>query len=134
MKPLATLRILVVEDERQIRMLMRIVLEAAGATVIEADDGMTALRLLELEAGAVDVVVTDLGMPRIDGVALVAELALAWPALPVVVCSAQQVTDHVPGLAERVQGIIHKPFVPSELVRIVHDAIGSGTPSARAAV
>lgn len=134
MTPLTNIRILVVEDERQIRMLMRIVLEAAGAAVLEADDGVTALRLLELEAGAVDVVVTDLGMPRMDGVALIAELALVWPLLPVVVCSAQQVTDHVPGLAERVQGIVHKPFIPSEVVRIVHDSIGTDTPSIRAAV
>lgn len=131
--PLTNTRILLAEDERHVRMLLRVVLEAAGATVVEAEDGSRALRLLELETPAFDLVLTDLNMPNMDGEALVNALRVRWPELPVVVCSARTLPQSAPSLCGRVQGAVMKPFIPSELVRTLAQALASPSAVPRAA-
>jgi len=115
--PLTTCRVLVAEDERNVRMLLRVVLEAAGATVVEAEDGARALRMLELADQPFDLLLTDLNMPEMDGAQLVHHAQLRWPELRIVVCSARTLSQAAPGLTGRVEGTILKPFVPAELVR-----------------
>ena len=67
-----TARVLVVDDSRVIRMVLRSCLLSSDYLVDEADDGSSALRLLE--DGAYDVVVSDLAMPGVDGFGLLAAL------------------------------------------------------------
>lgn len=122
MKPLADITVLVAEDERPVRMLLRVVLESAGARVLEAEHGGVALRLLELHPD-VDVLCTDVNMPVVDGEKLVAEARRARPNLPVVACSALDLESSRPGLAQGVDAVVQKPFVPSDLVRAIDTAI-----------
>jgi CheY-like chemotaxis protein len=123
MKPLLGHTVLVVEDERGVRMLQRIVLEAAGAQVIEAEHGEQALRLLELHERTITDVLTDLNMPRMDGLALVTQIRMRHGHhLPIVVCTAAQYDRCAPGLTDHVQGIVRKPFVPAHLVQAIAEA------------
>lgn len=124
MRPLLGHRILVVEDERPVRMLLRVVLESAGATVVEAENGQQALRLLEVE-GLFDLLVSDMNMPELDGAGLVAAVRGRWGnAMPVLMCSAMDVIAQSPQLGPLVQGVISKPFSPPALVRAASLAAG----------
>lgn len=79
-------RVLVCDDEPDIRLLFRVAFEAAGAEVDEAVDGIDCLETL---AGTMpDLLVLDLYMPRCDGFAALQQIHAAWPDLPVVVVSA----------------------------------------------
>jgi two-component system cell cycle sensor histidine kinase/response regulator CckA len=78
---------LVVDDEEMVRHLVRRMLEPEVCRVMEAEDGETALRLIQLEGPAIDVVLTDLVMPGIDGFDIVRVLAENCPDLPVVCMS-----------------------------------------------
>ncbi|MCW2928441.1 MAG: response regulator receiver protein [Thermoleophilia bacterium] len=122
MKPLADITILIAEDERPVRMLLRVVLEAAGARVIEAEHGAVALRLLDLHP-EIDLLCTDVNMPILDGVGLVAATRQRRPQLPVIACTAMNVDDSYPTLAPMVDGVVQKPFVPSDLVRTIGAAL-----------
>ena len=132
MNPLAEITVLVAEDERPLRMLMRVVLEAAGARVIEAEHGAVALRMLQLHP-EIDVLCTDVNMPILDGAALCTLIRADRPRLPVVACSALDVTESHPQLAAHASAIVQKPFVPSELVRAIRVAALAGQTAMHAA-
>ena len=88
-----SVRVLVVDDEPRNRKLLRLLVEREGHTVLEASNGEAALRLLcGPSAKPVDVVLLDLMMPGIDGLAVLTELAEQGrlPALPVVVVTAME--------------------------------------------
>lgn len=76
--------ILVVDDEPDLRFLMRKLLERNGHTVVEASHGGHAMVVLEEDSG-IQVVITDLEMPRVDGYELVAHLRKHRPGIPVIV-------------------------------------------------
>lgn len=122
MQPLQDITILVAEDERPVRMLVRVVLESAGARVIEAENGAIALRLLDLHP-EVDVLCTDVNMPILDGAGLTLAARMRRPHLPVVACTAMDLDVSYPELARAVDGLVQKPFVPSDLVRAVGDVV-----------
>lgn len=115
--------VLVVDDEDDVRTLMRMILERSGIQVIEAPSGKTVPALL---AGhPVDVMVLDLRLPEIDGWEVLAGAREAGllDRRGVVVVSAQ--ID--PGTAARAeaagcQGWLRKPFRPEELVAAVRSA------------
>lgn len=79
-------RVLVCDDEPDIRLLFRVAFEAAGAEVTEAVDGLDCLD--SLEGTVPDLLVLDLYMPRCDGFAALQRIHASWPDLPVVVVSA----------------------------------------------
>src|SRR5688572_28882971 len=78
-------RILVVDDDARVRTTARILLEAAGYQVVEAESGGAALRVLKSEA--VEVVLTDILMPNTDGIELIHTLHRESPDLPIVAMS-----------------------------------------------
>jgi DNA-binding NtrC family response regulator len=79
--------VLVVDDESLVRTLVRRMLEPGMCAVVEAEDGESALRLIERGERAIDVVLTDLVMPGIDGFDIVTVLARHRPDLPVICMS-----------------------------------------------
>jgi DNA-binding NtrC family response regulator len=79
--------VLVVDDESMVRTLLRRMLEPGRYSVVEAEDGETALRLIERGDPAIDVVLTDLVMPGIDGSDIIAVLGRHRPDLPVICMS-----------------------------------------------
>src|SRR4051812_17100805 len=83
----AAASVLLVDDETAVRRFAARVLERAGYTVFEAVDGTEALDLLQNGAAAVDMVVSDIVMPRLNGVELMQALAASRPDLPVLLMS-----------------------------------------------
>ena len=80
--------VLVVEDEEALRGMIRRLLQREGYTVLEANNGADAIRLMQEATGpAVELVLTDLRMPLMGGRELAAALARSQPGLPVVVMS-----------------------------------------------
>ena len=79
-------RILVVDDEPSVRRFASRVLVEAGYLVEEAMDGVTALERVT-DGGRLDAVVSDIVMPRLNGVELVKALAVTHPALPIILMS-----------------------------------------------
>jgi two-component system cell cycle sensor histidine kinase/response regulator CckA len=98
-----TATVLVVDDESMVRTLVRRMLEPAVCAVVEAGDGESALRLIERGQPAIDVVLTDMKMPGIDGYDIVTVLARHRPDLPVVCMS---------GFASVAKDRLTVPFVP----------------------
>lgn len=76
-------RILIVDDEDEGRKLVAEWLQAAGFSVLQAASGAAALFMLETE-GTVDLLLTDLSMPKMDGVELIQQVRQGWPAMPVI--------------------------------------------------
>lgn len=122
MGPLSDTTVLVAEDERSVRMLLRIVLEASGARVLEADDGVQALRVLALHPDT-DLLCTDMNMPNLDGFGLIGEVRRRRPDLPIVACTAMDVANTGALVDAHVDACVQKPFVPADLVRAIGAAL-----------
>ena len=82
-------RVLVADDDPQMRRLIRSVLQREGFEVIEAGDGLDALETIE--RGGVDLLILDLDMPRLDGFGVLEELRaqMRTASLPIIVLNAQ---------------------------------------------
>src|SRR4051794_13584877 len=78
-------RILVIEDDRQVRVVMRVALEQAGHEILEADTGIAGLGILATRA--IDLVICDIKMREIDGIETIRRLRERWHAIPVLVVS-----------------------------------------------
>ena len=112
--------VLVVEDERDIRDLLRRFLERAGYSVLTAAAGAGALSLLD--SARVDLVLLDLGLPDIDGTEILTEVA---PGVPVIVLTARsELADRVTGLRLGADDYVIKPFSPTEVVLRVKAVLG----------
>ncbi|MBM2616368.1 response regulator transcription factor [Actinoplanes sp. LDG1-06] len=123
--------VLVVEDDRELRDLVRRYLERAGHRVRTTGSGAEALGWLA--GGGVDLVVLDLGLPDIDGLEVLAE-ARKEHEVPVVVLTARSgVDDRIDGLRRGADDYVTKPFSPTELTlrveAVLHRTRGGGTPS-----
>jgi two-component system cell cycle sensor histidine kinase/response regulator CckA len=110
--------VLLVDDEAPLRRLAAVALERAGHQVTQAEDGDSALELIEagLEPGAM---VSDIAMPGLDGVALARAARRHRPGLPVVLMSGY--AEAALGLSMERDGIVFlpKPYRPAELVAVV---------------
>jgi DNA-binding response OmpR family regulator len=76
--------VLVVEDDTDLRLLFGLMLSAAHFEVFEAADGLAGLRALEEHPGAIDVVLTDLGLPGLGGVELISRVRAARPTVKII--------------------------------------------------
>ena len=106
-------RILIVDDEAQIRRFLGIGLRAQGFEVIEASTARAGLDALAL--GAVDLMILDLGLPDLEGIEALRELR-AWSTVPVVVLSVRAAeTQIVAALDAGANDYVTKPFGVQEL-------------------
>ena len=106
--------VLVVEDDRDIREVLRRYLERAGHAVLSTGTGAEALRLLD---GQVDLVLLDLGLPDIDGMdVLMAARASANPVPTIVLSARSTVAERIEGLRSGADDYVTKPFSPAEVV------------------
>ncbi|RMD49087.1 MAG: response regulator, partial [Alphaproteobacteria bacterium] len=124
--------LLVVDDDPRIRVLLRRFLQRHGYRVTEARDGDHARRLL---AGlAFDLIVLDVMLPGIDGMALCRELRAAGLGTPILLLTARGETeDRIAGLEAGADDYLPKPFEPRELLARIHAILrrapsGPGTP------
>jgi DNA-binding response OmpR family regulator len=115
--------VLVVEDEREIRELLRRYLDRDGFGVLSAATGAEALEVL-IQAPP-DLVLLDLGLPDIEGMDV---LRTAAPHVPVIVLTARaDLEDRLAGLAEGADDYVVKPFSPTEVVLRVHAVLARGS-------
>jgi DNA-binding NtrC family response regulator len=115
-------QILVVDDEANMRKILGAMLAQVGYDVMAAGDGAEALEVLA--AHHIDVVVTDLRMPRLDGMGLLQKLRLASPTLPVIIITAHGTIEAaVQALKHGAFDFITKPFETIELRQVVAKAV-----------
>ena len=118
--------VLVVEDDRELREVVRRYLERAGHAVHTTGSGAEAMSVIA--GGGVDLVVLDLGLPDVDGLEVLAA-ARDGREVPVVVLTARsQVEDRIDGLRRGADDYVTKPFSPTELVlrvqAVLHRSLG----------
>ena len=116
-------KILVVEDEEQVRSLIVRLLQKRGYAVAQASDGRQALELVSGTITEYALVITDLIMPVMGGAALLRELRLLRPDLPFL-CMTGYSRDEVAagdGLADA--NLIEKPFTPASLLAHIDDIL-----------
>lgn len=107
-------RVLIAEDDERLRAMLSRGLRYAGFEVFEAGDGLVALE--QAQRLAPDLVVLDIGMPGLDGLAVCASLR-ATSAVPILMLTARgEVSDRVGGLRGGADDYVVKPFVFQELV------------------
>ena len=117
-------RILVVDDEELVRSLARAVLERAGHTVVEAEDGEDAVERFRRAPDKIVLVVLDMTMPRMSGVECLRELRAIRPDVPVLLSSGYNEQDAVARVAGRgLAGFLQKPYTVAELLQKVDEAL-----------
>jgi len=109
-------KILAVEDEYFVRSLVVETLQDAGHTVVDAPDGEEALSIVR-STDDIDLIVTDVRMPRLDGYALARSARELRPGLAVLFMTGYTGTNPPDGLDHA--KTLHKPFAPEELVKTV---------------
>jgi len=115
-------RILVVDDEPDMRWLVAGVLQAEGFEVVEAEDGQAALERVRAEAPA--AVILDLRMPRLDGMAALGELRALAPHVPVIMLTAYgDIPTAVQAMRLGAYDYLTKPFHNEDLVLTVRRAL-----------
>jgi two-component system, cell cycle sensor histidine kinase and response regulator CckA len=117
-------RILIVEDEGAVRRMAGRALAAQGYAVLEAENGADALEVLARADGPVDLVLTDVVMPILNGRELAERLAAERPRLRVLFMSGYTDDDVVRrGLLDPGAPFLQKPFVPADLARKVREVL-----------
>ena len=118
--------ILLVEDEGQIKLVAKAMLEELGFTVIEASDGKEALELYQKNSEGITLVLTDIGMPLMDGYELIRELKIINPDLPIIVSSGFGDTVVTSRIAqENIAGLISKPYRFDRLQDVLRGVVES---------
>lgn len=121
-------RVLIVDDEEDIREIVTMVLESEGYEVRAAADGLAALN--ELDAWAPDVILLDIRMPRMDGFAFAEEYGRRpGPRVPVIVITATH-DAAIPAADIGAAGYLPKPFLLEDLLTTVQGHVGLRPPSA----
>ena len=117
--------ILAVDDSASMRQMVAFTLKGAGYDVVEAVDGEDALG--KAKAGRFDLVVTDVNMPRKDGITLIKELRQLgdYKFTPMLMLTTESGTDKkMQGKAAGATGWIVKPFNPDQLLKTINKVLG----------
>ena len=111
-------RILLVDDQENIRILLNKILSSMGYGVLEAKDGEEAMKLVQI--GPIDLVITDLKMPEMDGIELTRAIRRIEPDLPIIVYSAYRFIDTAPvALKAGANDYLAKPFLRTKIEQTV---------------
>jgi PAS domain S-box-containing protein len=119
-------RILVVDDEAAVRTVVARMLQAEGYELLGARDGQEALRYLDQVAGSIDVVITDLIMPVMDGYELTEELARSYSRVAVIWMSGHpRETETRHSAAHLADAFLQKPVSPEVLLQTIAQVLHS---------
>ncbi|SDB03183.1 two-component system, chemotaxis family, response regulator CheY [Desulfonatronum thiosulfatophilum] len=116
-------RIMTVDDSSSVRQMVGFTLKDAGYEVIEAVDGKDALGKL---SGTVDMIITDLNMPNMDGIELIRQVRAlpAYKFVPIVMLTTEsQAEKKQVGKDAGATGWIVKPFKPEQLLAVVKKVV-----------
>src|SRR6266851_3819878 len=115
--------ILVIEDDSELRQVLRLTLGAAGYEVKTAIDGKAAEGLFRSQPP--DLVITDIYMPNKDGLEVIMELRASFPQTQIIAISGQVSTKNMLPVASTLGAAraIPKPFTPDELLQAVEEVL-----------
>ena len=116
--------VMTVDDSASVRQMVSFTLRGAGYRVIEATDGEDAVRKLQ---GPVQLILTDLNMPRMDGIDLIKSIRgmSAYRYTPVIMLTTEsQAAKKQEGKAAGATGWIVKPFNPQQLLAVLKKVLG----------
>jgi DNA-binding NtrC family response regulator len=117
--------VLLVDDERCVRLALECALVQAGYSVLVAEDGQEGLELFQTHQDAISIVVTDLEMPRLSGPLLAREVLQKRPALAILYMSGGNGLDF--STKEQVpsnQAYLQKPFAIADFLAVVKQIVG----------
>ncbi len=117
------MRILLTEDDDSVRAFVSRALELDGHDVEAACNGVEAMEQLTEKSGGFDLLVTDVKMPMMDGIALAHETASRWPGLPILLMTgfADQ-RERAQDLANVIRDVVTKPFTLQQIRDAVSEA------------
>ena len=120
-------RVLIVDDEESMRMLVARAIAMDGHQTETAQDGAEALEILTREQGRFDLLLTDIQMPVMDGIALALATARDFPKLTILLMTgfADQ-RERAHGLNAIAHDVISKPFSVADIRTAVADALAAG--------
>jgi two-component system cell cycle response regulator CpdR len=122
-------RILLAEDDDGVRAFVSRALAHVGHEVVEAEDGGLASEVMQEEMGRFDLLLSDIKMPVMDGIALALNVASAWPEVTIVLMTgfADQ-RERAHGLDQLIYDVIPKPFTLAQVLEKVDDALNGRPP------
>lgn len=125
-------RVLIADDEDSMRLLVARAIAMDGHEIVTAQDGAEALDILTDNDGAFDLLLTDIKMPIMDGIALALSAARDFPALTILLMTgfADQ-RERASGLNTIVHDVITKPFSVADIRAAVASALTARQTSAR---
>ena len=117
-------RILIADDEESMRLLVGRAIAMDGHEIVTAEDGAEALEILTEQEGAFDLLLTDIKMPIMDGIALALATARDFPELTILLMTgyADQ-RERASGLDALIHDVITKPFSLATIRSAVNDAL-----------
>lgn len=116
-------RVLFVDDDKIEQLFAQEVLASRGHQVLLAQDGAEALEIYRREGLHIDVVVTDLAMPRLNGLRLIAELRKMDPRVTILAASGRNADQLDLAQNAGVDGIFYKPWDPALFLRTLEDIV-----------
>ena len=117
---IAVYKILIVDDEAKIRLLIRKYAEFEGHAVTEAENGMEAVRLCRRSPDAFDIIIMDVMMPELDGFSAVSEIRKTASPAVIMLSARGEEYDRIHGFELGVDDYVVKPFSPKELMMRVN--------------
>lgn len=126
-------RILIAEDDEPVRAIVRRALELDGHSIVAEPDGAAALETLAANNGAFDLLLSDIRMPMMDGIALSLAAARDFPSLPIVLMTgyADQ-RERAHDLVALIEDVVTKPFSVAEIRAAVTKVLQRRNAAARA--
>ena len=126
-------RILIAEDDEPVRAIVRRALELDGHTIVAEADGAAALERLSASDGAFDLLLSDIRMPLMDGIALSLAAARDFPSLPILLMTgyADQ-RERAHDLLALIEDVVTKPFSVAEIRAAVSNVLQRRDAAARA--
>ena len=118
-------RIMIVDDSETVRQVLQLTLENAGFEVVEAEDGVDALA--KLPDAQIDMLITDLNMPNMDGLELIKKVREkgSHRFTPIVMLTTESSEEKkLAGREAGASGWIVKPFKPEQLLKVVKMVLG----------
>ena len=117
--------ILIIDDEAPIRSMLRLILERAGYSVIEASDGIEGIRHYREQPA--DLIITDLIMPNKDGIGMIIDLKKEFPGIKIIAMSGgglNKPDGYLKGAKQLgARHTLSKPIDREELLRVVKDTL-----------
>ena len=117
--------ILIVDDSETVRQVLQMTLTNAGFDVVEAEDGVDALK--KLSGAQIDMLITDLNMPNMDGLELIKKVREegTYRFTPIVMLTTESSEEKkLAGREAGASGWIVKPFKPEQLLKVVKMVLG----------